>query len=418
MSLLVHYRCPHCGASREGSSEAGWVRCQHCAAVIGFDFQAWLASPRYAAFLREASKPETMASWATYQRLTTQAAEEGARGLATMEQAADLMLTLLPVSAPDEVSTNPTYRATWRRFLAFSLLQQQVDPSLRALSAALQRRLGALDFRSPLPTLEFAIENLTQQSARLAELEPPDDPDGLSWPVRLRVSLSQFLTAYLPWLSEDAQRVVLERIYGKDALEDTGGADVLGMYLDWSCPACGLASLQARAVTEYTCPGCMFRAPIAHDGASLPELAVRCARCGGPITLGRGERERACSHCQTWHRRMDVTGEVERDFANEVKRQIASKHGLVIDALPRDGTPGLVVTPQTRRALQLTGLARIAAWYGALVPASRVRRLVERTLGPLSPSLLSELEATAREDGHDAARPVFAELAKAFTGRR
>lgn len=413
MSVIVHYRCHRCGAAREGGGDAGWVRCQHCAAVIGFDFQAWLGSKRYAAYLREAAKPETLAKWATYQQHVAKAVGQGRDGLAVMEQAADLMMTLNPVVAPDEVTTNASYRAAVRRFMAFTLLMQQVDAKTKALADALTARLSKLDYTNPLPTLEWAVQNLEQQFARLAELGPPDDPDGLPWPSRLQVSLAQFLTGYLQLLSGDDQRKVLERVYGKAALHAPGAgaatnaADALGLYLDWSCPACGLASLQARMVTEYTCPGCMFRKPVTSGDAALPEVTLACARCGAPVTLGPGERERTCAHCSTWLRRIDRTGDVERDYANEVKARIAAEHGLVIEALPQGGKPGFEVTAQTRRGLQLTGLTRVAAWYGALVPARRVRALVERTFGPPTPALWTELEAAARAEGNDAALPVL-----------
>lgn len=414
VSLVVHYRCHQCGAAREGGGDAGWVRCQHCAAVIGFDFQAWLGSKRYAAYLRDAAKPETLAKWATYQQQFAKAVARGRDGLAAMEAAADLMLTLNPVVAPEEVATNPTYRAAVRRFMAFTLLMQQVDPQTKALADALTARLSKLDYTNPLPTLEFAAQNLEQQFARLAELGPPDDPDGLPWPARMKASLAQFLTGYLQLLSGDDQRKVLERVYGKEALQGTGAAgstsatDALGLYLDWSCPACGLASLQARMVTEYTCPGCMFRKPVTSgDAALLPEVKLSCARCGAPVTLGAGERERTCEHCNTWLRRIDRTGDVERDYANEVKARVAAEHGLVIEELPQEGKPGFEVTAQTRRGLQLTGLTRVAAWYGALVPPRRVRALVERTFGPPTPVLWKELEAVARAEGNDAALPVL-----------
>lgn len=416
MSVIVHYRCHQCGAAREGGGDAGWVRCQHCAAVIGFDFQAWLGSKRYAAWLREAAKPETMAKWTTYQQLFAKAVGQGRSGLGTMEAAADLMMTLNPVVAPEEVATNATYRAAVRRFMAFTLLLQQVDPQTKALADALTARLAKLDYTNPLPTLEFATQNLEQQFARLAELGPPDDPDGLPWPARMKASLAQFLTGYLQLLSGDDQRKVLERVYGKEALHGAGGArnaaDALGLYLDWSCPACGLASLQARMATESTCPGCMFRKPVTSGAASLPEVKLTCARCGAPVTLGAGERERTCAHCNTWLRRIDRTGDVERDYANEVKARVAAEHGLVIEALPQEGKPGFEVTAQTRRSLQLTGLTRVAAWYGSLVPAARVRALVERTFGAPTSALWRELEAAARAESNDAALPVLAQAEK------
>jgi hypothetical protein len=416
MSIVVHHRCHHCGAARGGAGSSGWVRCQHCDVVIGFDFQAWLSSPRYAAFLRQAAHPDVLARWAVFEGHRTRAIAQGAAGQAEMEAAAEVLFELTPVVAPDEVATNGAYRAAWRRFLGFTLLQQALDPTLARLFAELQRDFASFDYRHPLPHLERATANLERQHERLAELSPPEDPDGMPWPLRAKVARSQFLSAYLHLLSGEDQRVVLERLYGREALvehlAEGGPADVLGLYLDWRCPACGLASLQVRMVSEYTCPGCMFRKPVGAQELSLPRLSIECGRCGAPLVLEAGERERACAHCQTWVRRLDRTGDVERDFSNEVKARVAVQHGLTLEVLPVDGQPGLPVTPQTRRSLQVVGLTRIAAWYGAMVPARRVRACIERTLGPVSPALLVELEAAAVAEGNQGALEVLREACR------
>lgn len=413
VSIVVHHRCHHCGAAREGSGSTGWVRCQQCDAVIGFDFQAWLSSPRYAAFLREAASPDIPKRWGVYEAHRLAAVRLGERGLAEMEAAAEVLMALTPIVAPDEVATDPAYRSRWRRYLGFTMLQQLLDPVLSRLFSELQRDFASFDYRHPLPHLERAVANLEQTHARLSQLDPPEDPDGLPWPLRAKVALSQFLSAYLHLLGRDDQRTVLERLYGRDALSDqtaqTGQPDVLGLYLDWRCPACGLQSLQVRMVTEYTCPGCMFRKPCGSAEATLPKVSTACGRCGAGMTLEVGERERACAFCQTWVRRLDRTGDVERDFSNEVKARVAAQHGFTLEALPTDGQPGFPVTPQTRRSLQLVGLTRIAAWYGSMVPATRVRACIVATVGPISEGLLAELEAVALAEGSESAMPVLRE---------
>jgi DNA-directed RNA polymerase subunit RPC12/RpoP len=413
VSIVVHHRCHHCGAAREGSGSAGWVRCQHCDAVIGFDFQAWLSSARYAAFLRESASPEVLTRWSTFEAHRLAALRLGARGLSEMEAAAEVLMALTPIVAPDEVTSDEAYRSRWRRYLAFTMLQQGIDPELSRLFSALQRDFASFDYRNPMPHLERAVSNLEQTHARLSQLDSPDDPDGLPWPLRAKVALSQFLTAYLHLLGPEDQRAVLERVYGREAVSDqttqTGEADVLGLYLDWRCPACGLQSLQVRMVTEYTCPGCMFRKPVGHQESALPKVATLCGRCGASLTLERGERERACAFCQTWVRRVDRTGDVERDFSHELKARVAAQHGFTLEALPTEGQPGFPVTPETRRSLQLVGLTRIAAWHGSMVPAKRVRACIVATLGAPSEGLLAELEAAAIAEGNEGAMPVLRE---------
>lgn len=412
MSLLIHYRCHHCGAAREGGSPSGWIRCQHCDVIIGFDFQAWLGSAAYAAYLREASSPRTLERWKDYQVLFADAVKQGLDGLAAMERAAELMLELSPITAPPESLADPPRRSAWRRFLAFFMLMQQLDVELSRLSAEVTRTLAAIDFARPLQTLEAVLPLLERQGERLVQLGPPDDPDGLPWPVRQRVWQSQFLTAYVQLLSREEQRAVLARVWGVSGdlggLGDSADLDDLGLFLDFACPACGLHSLQAKTATELTCPGCMFRT--APPDTSLPALSLPCPRCRAPITLEPGARERACSFCQTLVRRLARTGQLERDFANEVKADIAARHGLTVEALPPEGRPGLAVTPENRRALQLTGLARIAAWYGSLVSPARIRRLAQRTFGAPTPALIAELTDAARADGNSDAIPALQRL--------
>jgi hypothetical protein len=60
----------------------------------------------------------------------------------------------------------------------------------------------------------------------------------------------------------------------------------------------------------------------------------------------------------------------------------------------------------------VVGLTRIAAWYGAMVPARRVRACIERTLGPVSPALLVELEAAAVAEGNQGALEVLREACR------
>lgn len=414
MSFVIHYRCHHCGAAREGGGPSGWIRCQHCDVIIGFDFQAWLGSAAYAAYLREAANPRTLERWNEYQACFSEAVRQGRDGLVAMERAAELMLELSPVTAPPESLADPQSRARWRRYLAFFLLMQQLDVELSRLSAEVTRTLSAIDYARPMQTLEAVLPLLERQGERLLQLDPPDDPDGLPWPVRQRVWQSQFLTAWVQLLSPDEQRAVMRRLGGVE--EAIGAADPderhgLGLFVDFECPACGLHSLQARTATESTCPGCMFQKPNTLTEASLPELRLACPRCRAPLTLARGERDRACAFCQTLVRRLDRTGEVERDFANAVKADVAARHGLTLEALPPEGKAGLPVSPETRRSLQLTGLARIAAWYGALVPPSRIRTLAQRTFGPITPTLIDELTAAAARDGNTAAIPALRTLA-------
>lgn len=418
MSVVIRYVCHHCGAAREGGGGAGWVRCGHCGVLIAFDWQAWFGSTQYAAYLRVAAEPKTLAGWQRYQALSADAerlaaAADSGAARAAMREAVEQLVKLTPGVYPDEVETDASYRRRYLAWLSEVMYAQKVDPELSRLGTALQERLKRFDSRDPMPALEDAAALLERQADRLAHLELPDDPDGMPPHVRLRASMTQFLGGYVQLLSPQQVRGLLERIHGRGNVHEAGaGAEALGLFRDWRCPACGLVSLEASLVQEHTCPACVFRTPKEAD--ALPRLELACGRCGAALTLEDGERERCCAFCDTWIRRVDRTGHIERDYTREVMASYAQRFGLAMVPLPAEGRPGLPVTKENRRALQLTGLARLAAMFGALVPPSRLLGLVTATFpgvrGPALHAVLDEVAAAARAEGTHGAAAVLDEV--------
>lgn len=407
MSVVVRYVCHQCGAAAE-TGHAGWVRCQHCDALIAFDWQAWFGSKEYAAYLRVASHPDTLAGWQRYQAASARAEAASAAGdrpaaEASMRQAVEQLVALTPSIYPPELQANAAYRERYVRWMTWTLLAQKTDRELAALQSELMAKMQAIDWRDPLPALEHAASLLTRQVERMALLNPPEDPDGMPPPARLKATMTQFLGGYLQMLSPEQVRAVLERIHGKANVHEAGaGVETLGLYREWRCPACGLVSLQANMVQELTCMGCVFRKPIG-DASKLPRLELGCGRCGAAMVLEEGERERSCAHCGTWVRRIDRTGDVERDFAKDLMQQYSKQYGFELASLPAEGTPGLQVTPENRRSLQLAGLARMAAAHGAIVPAKRWLGLVKATFpgvrGAELEGVLDEVRAVVRAEG-------------------
>jgi len=418
MSVVIRYVCHHCGAAREGGGGAGWVRCAHCGVLIAFDWQAWLGSAQYAAYLRVAAEPRTLAGWQRYQALAAEADRrvaggdtEGAR--TAMREAVEQLVAMTPGVYPDELETDARYRERYLRWLSATMLAQKTDPELARLTQALEERMRGFDYRNPMAALDDAATLLEQQASRLAHLELPDDPDGMPPHVRLRASLSQFLGGYAQLLSTEDVRALLERIHGRGNVHEAGaGVEALGLFRDWRCPACGLVSLEAAVVQEHTCPACVFRAPKAVD--PLPRVEIRCGRCGATVTLEERERERCCAFCDTWVRRVDRAGDVERHYARDVREAYAQRFGLAMAELPAEGRPGLPVTKDNRRRFQVTGLGRVAAMYGALVPAKRVLGLFTATFprvtGEALRALVDEVAHAAREEGTAGALPVLDEV--------
>ncbi|MFZ5444228.1 MAG: hypothetical protein ACOZQL_29800 [Myxococcota bacterium] len=408
MSVVVRYVCHQCGAAREGGGGEGWVRCQHCQALIAFDWQAWLGSEAYARYLRVSAKPETLAAWQRYQQHDAAAAEAVRRGDepgARREQrrAVELLVSLMPSLYPPELQTDAAYRERYLSWLTWSLQAQKADRELADVQVELLARMQKIDWRDPLPTLDAAQALMKRQVDRLLALDPPEDPDGMPPAARLEAMLTQFLGGYAQLMSPEQVRALLERIHGRGNVHEQGdGVASLGLYREWRCSACGLVSLQATMVHELTCPACVFRVPRG-DEQALPRFELTCGRCGAAVVLEAGERERSCAHCDTWVRRVDRTGEVERQFMREVMNETSRRVGVELAPLPVTGVPGLPVTGANRRALQLTGLARQAAMYGALIPAKRWLALVTSTLPDVEPrQALAEIRRAVNEEGANA----------------
>lgn len=411
MAFVVRYRCHHCGGARQGNPGGAWVRCDHCGTLLAFDWQAWLASKEYAAFLRQAALPATQQGWQDYQALLTKAdalvkKQDLAGALKALEAATAKSAELNPSIHPPELSTSPAWKTKWLALAAWTLLQQRVDPEASRLQAELMKGLTAFDYKKPLPGIEKAVELLTAQYRRLEVLGPPEDPDGMPPPQRLRAVLSQFVGAYLQMVNPRDQRVLLERLYGKDDVLEAGDTskDTLGLFRRWRCPACGLQGLESRTVGEHTCMACAFRVPVATAESALERLELPCGRCGAPLVLEAGEQERSCGHCGTWTRRLERTGEVERAFTQEVMESVAAKGGFTLETLPAHGKPGIPVTSENRGALQVSGLARLATGYHAFVDADAYLGLVRGTFPEAKgPELLQKLERVKRTAANEGA---------------
>lgn len=426
MALVIRYRCHACGAHVDTSGGAAWLRCSYCQALVGYDWQAWLESPGYAAWLKNAAA--LAPQWADYQKDLDAAAQAARKGKPEKAQehlraAVARQMTLTPHTYPPEVHTDAAYRERYLRFEAGARLQSLTDKALGELDAELRAVCGKLDYRDPMPTLEKAMALVRKQTARLASLPGAEDPDGMPPDARTRVVLSLFVSAYLPMLTAAQRLTALRNVHGANNVLEAGASttDEVGWYLDWQCPRCGLASLQPRTALELCCPGCMHRRPFSRDVLGLAAVTVRCGSCGNAVALAAGENEAACGSCGARTRRILRTGAVEQAFARDIIRETAAQHGIVPDALPAEGVEGFPVTEENRMELRLTGLARQANWYARLVQTPRYVELVRRSLPDLSDSARAKhlqrvAELSASEGGDETARKLLAETRAQLLG--
>lgn len=388
MAVLLRLVCPGCGKSRS-STGTPWLRCDACGALCGFDWPAWLDGPGGRAQLEGAAA--SAPRWTEHGRLVQAAREAWLAGeeelaAAQFEAAAELELELLPVLVPPEAARPGPYRAAILARRAHGLRCCHCDEESVRLQGELTALLHAFDWRAPLATLQAAIPLVSALLRRVQQCRPPPDPDGLPPVAREQIDLGFFLGGYAGLLGPEDRARLWGMLYGEGAVRVTQAEeDEGGLFGLDRCPGCGLPSLQPRASSERTCPGCMGRwaAP-----AELPAIDASCSGCGAPLSFAAGAREQRCGSCSM------VTTRSPRDWENE--RAFARLYGA--PEPPQDFTPGLPVRDADERlARWLDGLARQIAWYGPLLPPARLASVVSRALP--DPAQHAALRARLAEEG-------------------
>ncbi|MBN1207343.1 MAG: hypothetical protein JXB05_20845 [Myxococcaceae bacterium] len=413
MALVIRYRCHTCGAHVDSAGQITWVRCGHCRALVGYDWQAWFESQEYAEWLRR--YPEIAPGFTDFQKEVDAAREAAREGLmdeaeSCLRRAVDRAMGLTPQHYPPEVHQDPAYRQRYIRYDAWLRLQWMVDPTISALDTEVQAVCRGLNMGDPLPTLEKLLELTRRQLSRLATLPGAEDPDGMPPRSRTQVALSCLVSAYLPMLTPEQRLSVLRAIHGVNNVREVEGAslDEVSLYFDWQCPRCQLFSFQGRGATAVICPGCLCKAPVPAELTALSTLSTRCGSCGHSVTISQGEMEVPCGICGAIVRRIARTGSVERDHIFEA----IARSGYELPRLPEEGVPGVAVTPENRLELVLMGLARQANWYARLIQPSRYVEVVRRSLPELGDTaraarLERVAQLSAAEHGDEAARKLL-----------
>ncbi|MCY1079934.1 hypothetical protein [Archangium lansingense] len=382
MALVIRYRCHACGAHVDATGHASWVRCGYCRALVGVDWQAWFESPEYGEWLR--SYAEMAPKFTVLQQHLDEArsaARDGRLDEAErhLREVAALQIELTPQHFPPEVRTDSAYRERYLRYESWVRLQVIVDPTLAALDAEIQRTSTSMDLREPVPTVEKVLELVRRQYSRLATLPGFEDPDDMPPASRSRLGLSLIVNAYLPLLSPEHRLPLLRSVHGANNVLETGtsASDEVGVYLEWTCPRCGLVSFQGRTATELICVGCFYKRPLSPEVLGLNEVSSRCGSCGHAVTIPEGVLEQPCGTCGATVRRIARTGAVEQAFSRDMMAQYGT-------GLPQAGVPGLPVTEANRWEPRLAGLARQANWYATMVPLSRYVAVVRQSFPELT----------------------------------
>lgn len=423
MALVIRYRCHACGAHVEARGHAAWVRCGYCHALVGIDWQAWFESPAYAEWLR--AYPSLIPKFTALQQHRDEAQKEARAGredeaLRHLREVVALQMDVTPQLFPPEVRTDPAYRERYIRFEAWGRLQTMVDSTLAALDAEMQAVSTGMDLRNPLPTAEKVLDLVRRHYSRLFTLPGAEDPDGMPPTVRSQLGQSLIVNAWLPLLSPEQRLALLRRVHGANNVLETGAtaSDDVGIYLEWTCPLCGLVSFQARTAAELVCTGCFYKRPASAEVLGLDEVSTRCGSCGHPVTLPEGTLELPCGVCGALVRRLARTGAVEKAYS----RDVAAQQGQGLAPLPDEGVPGLPVTEANKLDLRLAGLGRQATWYAKIVPLSRYVSVVRRSLPELTDAeRASQLERMATlphfEGLSDDGRERLAETRAVLLGR-
>lgn len=417
MALVIRHRCERCGATwqGEGAAASPWIRCGSCRALLDFDWQSFFDSDAYKQMMRDAQA--LAPRWAELSRLSAEASAlapaDPRAALAKFQQAAELQLTLSAYAFPPEAQHPGPYRQGFVTFMGWWQLQCVVDPAVAPLQRALTELQSRLDIRDPLPTLQQAMELMRRQFTRMDASDAPPDPDGMTSAQRFKVTAAMVLGAYLPLLSPSQRRTLLEQLHGKQnvAVQGDPASDDLGLFIDWTCPACGLTSLQGRTVAELCCVGCFFRRPFQAKDLALPALTTRCTGCGAQVTLPEGAVQATCSYCHAVSTRLTRSGAAERAFAQSILEQAGAPHE------PPSGTPGLPVNAANRAELVLSGLARVASAYATVVGPERFASVLRPTLKllGLAPDRgLAEVRGRLLRDGAPPASLALLEGARPF----
>jgi hypothetical protein len=248
--------CPACGAAPTRPSSTAFVYCDHCAALVDYDF----------------SRAASAAPGPVYEALRGALAEELTTALdagdrerygAAQRRLFEAWIDACPAAVPIRVK-DPDYRAHYAAWLAEAAVLAAFDAEARASEAAMRAAVERLEFvehagRARVLPEPFAalVDAVFAYEARRDEVFVAAGlyerhPDAASRELARRIGHTAFVQGWLPLLDEPSARALVER---------TG---------------------------------------LARDYVAVPDaptIEVACTTCGGPLAIVRGAQRVICDHC-------------------------------------------------------------------------------------------------------------------------
>ena len=260
-------RCPTCNAPRVRPSPTAYVYCDHCGALMDYDFSVALSIP--------IEQPGPV-----YEQLRGQLASDlaAARDAGDVDGYRALQCRLFAAwvratstGTPPRIK-DPIYRDRYVAWLAEAQVVADFDAEARAREVAMHAAVGKLKFisaqgriRVPSDAFRALVDAMFAYEARRDELYVERGvyalhPDSASRELQRRIGMSAFTQAWLPMLEPAEADALLAR---------------------------------TALVREYAL-------------VEPPALrATPCTHCGGPLAIVDGAKRVLCDHCG---RLVDVVG--------------------------------------------------------------------------------------------------------------
>lgn len=254
---VLRVSCRECGAPRTRPSPSAYVYCDHCGALVDYDFAVVKDHP----IAQPGPVYETLRA-----RLAPELEAARERGdVAGYRALQRELFEAWAVACPDATpvrTRDPDYRARYVAWLAEGDTVAAFDAEAHAREATMRAAIAGLAFAqvdgkprvAPEPFRVLADAVFAYEASRDAVLAPvyAMHPDGAPRALQRRIGHSLFVQGWLPYLGEAEARALIDRT--------------------------GLAA-------DY-------------DELPPPELRdMPCNRCGGPLAVVAGARRVVCEHC-------------------------------------------------------------------------------------------------------------------------
>jgi LSD1 subclass zinc finger protein len=294
--------CPRCGATKQLPSATAYVYCDHCGALVDYDFRQANADTN-------AGITNTV-----YHRLA--AAVQGdltaARARGDRARYRELLMGVFaewirqcPQAVSPRAKSDPEFAASMAAYLAECAVGRDFEPSLAALDQQMNAVIATLErwphgdgpWRVSSGIWQVAALFKEQMEKTYALLDATGvlglDPDHAPPGVPLRMEYSTFCQGWIPHLKpEDADRMLA--FFGLDGRYDRVRVTDLDTR---KCGSCGAELATLPGASAVVCQSCGCK--LDTGGGQVP-----CRSCGAPLTFPVGRSQIDCPYCQSGTHRL------------------------------------------------------------------------------------------------------------------